>query len=226
MNLSILCVTNNKYKNTFTFIREMSALSKRLNAEFVLGLDRKEAQSAWWRDLGDKVIDLKANTLQENVSDEAVRACSRDWVLRLDDDETVSPALEAWIWQTGHEVLGFKLYAFPRVYLIQDTGHYLTNEGIFPDLQTRLGKKEKMLGVNYIHAGNPNGTGQVIPYAIEHHKLLARTYKERQQIGARYEAIRAGAGSQPQYARYNLPELFYPELIITEYANHGDFSAR
>jgi hypothetical protein len=106
-----------------------------------------------------------------------------------------------------------------------DEKHVLANPGIYPDLQTRLGRRENMLGVNYIHAGNPNGTGIVIPYAIEHHKLLVKTLEERKQIADRYESIRPGAGSLPEYARYNLPELFYEDFIVKEYRD-GDFSAR
>jgi hypothetical protein len=224
MSLSILCVTNNEHPGTTWFICRMHALASKLGAELVLGLDREKAQSAPWRSLANKAIDLTANNLQEDVLDQAISACSSEWVLRLDDDETVSLALENWL-KTGNYQTG-NLYAFPRVYLYPaDTNHFLANPGMWPDLQTRLGRKELMMGCNTVHAGNPNGTGQVVPYALEHHNLLVKTLEERRALAAHYEAIRPGAGSLPEYARYNLPEDFYPKFIVKDYDNNGNFSA-
>jgi glycosyltransferase involved in cell wall biosynthesis len=223
MSLSILCVTNYQFENAERFIKRMFFLANEVHAEMVLGLDREKAQKSGLTIYADKVVNLTANTLQEDVMDEAIRACSGDYVFRLDDDETVSPALLEWLTNDGY--LTGNLYSFPRVYLYPDEHHYLNNPGMFPDLQTRLGKKELMYGCNHIHAGNPNGAGTVIPYAIEHHKLIARSFRERNAIANHYEAIRAGAGTLPQYARYNLPELFYPELLVEDYID-GDFSAR
>ena len=225
MNLSILCVTNNAYTGTGRFIHAMRELADSLQSEFVLGLDREQAQRAEWRTLADKAIDLTADKLQEDVLDEAVTACGCDWVLRLDDDETASPALKKWLVRGAFLSGRSALYAFPRVYLWPDAQNIIVNDGMYPDLQTRLGTKKYMLGVNHVHAGNPNGTGVVVPYAIEHHKLLVRSREEREEIAARYESLRPGAGSLPQYARYNVPEKFYARLDTKEYSD-GDFSAR
>jgi hypothetical protein len=221
VNLSILCVTNNQHPCVERYVMDMSRLASSLKAEFVLGLDREKAQQSMLGIYADKKIDLTADTLQEDVLDEAINACSGDWLLRLDDDEQVSLALGHWLesydWSAGD------LYAFPRVYLYPDERHMLTNPGMWPDLQTRLGRKELMTGCTYVHAGNRNGTGQVVPYAIEHHNLLVKTLEERRALAAHYEAIRPGAGSLPEYARYNLPEDFYPEFILKEYTD-GDYS--
>jgi glycosyltransferase involved in cell wall biosynthesis len=227
--LSILCVTNNEHPHVEKFIKAMRQLATNLEAELVLGLDGEKAQSASWRHLADVSLNLKADKLQETVSDQAVAACHGDWVLRLDDDEMASPALFIWLFNLTRKTsdknnIKDTLYTFPRVYLYPDDKHYLVNDGMMPDLQTRLGKKELMYGVTYVHAGNPNGTGTVVPYAIEHHKLLVRDYKDRQKIAARYESIRPGAGSLPEYARYNLPEDFYNPLETEKYTN-GNFSA-
>jgi hypothetical protein len=219
MTISILCITNNQYEGTGDFIKKMAKFSKSIGAEFVLGLDRETAWKAPFRKLADIALDLKANTLQEDVMDEAINSCSGEWILRLDDDETVSPALGEWITNLGYLIHGSPLYTFPRVYLYPDEKHYLNNPSIFPDQQTRLGLKSLMYGVNYIHAGNPNGAGTYAPFAIEHHKLLVRSYDERLAIAERYDSIREGAGSLPDYARYNLPEKFYPELIVSDYGN-------
>ena len=224
MTLSILCITNNEYTGTGYFIERMKELSVHLNAELVLGLDREKAQTAPFRHLADVAVDVTANLLQEDVMNSVLDSCSGEWVLRLDDDETVSEALHDWLKSDGYLHAKQRLYAFPRVYLYPDTKHFITNENIYPDLQTRLGLKPLMYGFNFVHAGNPNGTGAVVPYALEHHKLLVRTLGQRREIAARYEQCRPGAGSRPEYARYNLPEDFYHELKTSNYGN-GDFSA-
>lgn len=225
MSLSILCVTNNQHQDVARHILRMHNLAVFVGAEFVLGLDRVGAKDAeFYRETANKTLELCADKLQEDVLDQAVAACSGDWVLRLDDDELVSEALEVWLSKKRYET--GNLFAFPRIYLYPDDQHYLTNPGMYPDLQTRLGRKSLMFGVNYVHAGNPNGTGTVIPYAIEHHNLLVKTRAEREAILARYESLRPGAGTVSHYARYNVPELFYQELASKEYTNHGDFSAR
>jgi hypothetical protein len=167
---------------------------------------------------------ILAEYLGAELLDQAIMACSGEWVLRLDDDEKVSESLAGWLWQKGYMKTGADLYAFPRIYLYPDAYSFLVNPGMYPDLQTRLGRKDKMFGVNSVHAGNPNGTGVVVPYALEHHKLLVRDFRERQLISERYEDCRPGAGTRPEYARYNLPELFYDELKTKPYTNLGNFA--
>jgi hypothetical protein len=226
VTLSILCVTMAE-PHARQFVVWMKYLALTIGAEFVLGLDGEVARKSSILSLANTAIDTPAHDvpLQEMVSDLCVNACHGDWILRLDDDECVSPALEKWLASKAYENGTEGTYSFPRVYLYPDASHYLTNPGIYPDLQTRLGRRENMLGVTYIHAGNPHGPGRVLPYAIEHHKLLVKDFDERKRIAARYEAIRSGAGTLPEYARYNLPEMFYPEMEYKDYVN-GDFTAR
>lgn len=224
MTLSILCITNNAHPNVTWFICHLHRAAGVLGAELVLGLDREKAQRAHWRSLANVAVDLTADQLQEDVMDEAVAACSGDWVLRLDDDEMLSPALLRWLETGAYERTNAPVYAFPRVYLWPDAAHVLVNEGMYPDLQTRLGRKACMFGVDHVHAGNRYGTGLVVPYAIEHHNLLVKTREQREAILARYESLRPGAGTIPHYARYNVPEMFYEVLQSKPYGD-GDYSA-
>jgi hypothetical protein len=224
MTLSILCITNNQHVQVTWFVCQLQRMATTLGAELVLGLDRERAQRANWRSLANVTLNLSADQLQEDVMDQAVEACSGEWVLRLDDDEQASPALVRWLQTGDYARIDARVYAFPRVYLYPDTRHILTNAGMYPDLQTRLGRKACMYGVNYVHAGNRNGTGQIVPYAIEHHNLLVKSETERRSILARYEGLRPGAGTRPEYARYNVPEMFYPALETKPYTD-GDYSA-
>lgn len=222
MNLSILCVTLAEPHAGLYLVR-MSHLARLLGAEFVIGLDGARAHQSHLGKLATKAVLLPAHDvpLQECVMDEAVSQCSGEYILRLDDDEAVSPSLQAWL--MNRKYVGGQLFSFPRVYMHPDEKHVLCNDNIYPDMQTRLGLKHLMYGITFIHAGNPNGAGTFAPFAIEHHKLLCRSYDERLAIANRYEAIREGAGSLPEYARYNLPEKFYSELQVQEYTD-GDYA--
>jgi hypothetical protein len=223
MSLSIVCVTNNEPTWAIKYIQSLRKLADSLCAELVLGLDKDKPESPF-RGIADKELNMTPNTLQDYVFDAVYKPCSGSWILRIDNDEIVSPALADWLKTDKYTQLGY-LYAFPRIYLYGDEKHFITNPGMWPDLQTRLGRKELMMGCNGIHAGNPNGTGRIVPYAIEHHTLIVKTLEERRKQAAFYEGIRKGAGTEPQWARYNLPEDFYPEFELKEYTNNGDFSA-
>lgn len=222
MSLSILCVTNAP-THAGIFIGRMKKLSTILNCEFVLGLDGARARSSSLGVFADVVVNTPEHDteLQECVLDYALDKCSGEYVLRLDDDEAVSPALEKWLY--FHNYLRGQLYSFPRVYLYPDAQHILDNEGIYPDLQTRLGLKQLMGGFNSIHCGNPHGSGTTVPYAIEHHNLIVKSYQDRQKIADRYEGIREGAGRSNTYGRYLIPEDIYDKLSFKDYFD-GDFS--
>jgi hypothetical protein len=218
--LTILCITNGE-PHAGEYIARMYAVAKRIGAQLYLGLDRGVAQAADYP--CDESIWVTCHGLQEEVADFCVSQCPPGWVLRLDDDEVISPALEAWLGYERylHERSG--LYAFPRVYQWGDETHIICNDGIYPDLQTRLGLRDMMFGYNHIHAGNPRGTGAVVKCAIEHHKLLVKDLPARMAIAKRYEAIRPGAGLSEVYGRYNTPELFYDPIQTREYTT-GDMS--
>lgn len=222
MTLSILCVTNGE-EWAGKYIQRMYDLACYLGAPLVLGLDRERAQRAGFP--CHRSINLTAHLLQEDVMDEAVAYCDTEYVLRLDDDEVASPALAGWLATENYTLIGSRVYAFPRVYMWGDEQHILSNDGIYPDLQTRLGLRNCMFGVNHVHAGNRCGTGTIVPYAIEHHSLLVKSCEKRKEIADRYESLQPGAGHSPIYARYLLPEDVYGSLVTKEYID-GDFSAR
>ena len=221
MTLSILCVTNGK-PYSGRFIEQMYADAHEIGATMVLGLDGETAQNAGYP--CDRSINLETTGVLEDVHDKAVEFCSTDWVLRVDDDERISPALLRWLKDGGYIKAKYALYAFPRVYMWDDDKHILTNDGMWPDLQTRLGLKQFMFGYTYVHAGNPNGTGAIAPYALEHHNLLVKSRSEREAIAKLYESKQPGAGTLPQYAKYNLPETFFDVIETKEYKD-GNYAA-
>lgn len=218
MDLSIVCVTNMQ-PHAAPFIAHMRMVADRLGAELVLGLDGKEAQASGIDALADVCIAVNGTGILESVLDEVLDGCNGHHVLRIDDDEKVSPALMLWL-ATGN-YRAFTLCAFPRPYLWGNETQMITD--LYPDLQTRLSTKARAGGRATIHAGSPFGTGTVIPYAIEHHKFLVRSLAEREQIAARYEQEREGAGLSYEYGRFNLPERFLPDMQLRAYTD-GDYS--
>lgn len=216
--LSIVCVTLNE-PHAARFILKMHSLATRLGAELVLGLDGVKAHVAEFRGLAHKTVNVQSAGYVESVLDEVLAACTRPFVLRLDDDEAVSPALADWLERREYP----EVAAFPRPYLWGDEQTFITD--LYPDLQTRLTRWEKAGGRRYIHQGSPYGTGTIIPYAIEHYKFLVRSLEDRKRIAAQYEAVSHGAGFSPTYGRFNLPEDHLSPIRTSHYTD-GDFSAR
>jgi hypothetical protein len=89
MSISVLVVTRGE-PHTPRFLTHASRIAQFLHAEFVIGCDRCEVRLG-----GAKVVPLDASAcpMIETVLEQAVAACEGDWILRLDDDETVSWAM-------------------------------------------------------------------------------------------------------------------------------------
>lgn len=205
--LSILCVTNLAAHAQVPLIC-MSTLADHLGAEFVVGVDgggEIPLDKGWF----DSRVDLQSNGCIESVLDQAIAACSGEYVLRLDDDERVSEAMFTWLSEGRYHDADH--WAFPRMHLWPDEEHYITSEPLWPDLQTRLSVKAKAGGRTAVHQGSPYGTGRVADVAIEHHKFLVRDLAEREALVEHYERLQPGAGSD-HFARFSVPERYSDHL--------------
>jgi hypothetical protein len=185
--LSILCVTRNELC-VQRLLEKMKKDADFIGAEFVKVVDG---------------VDVHSNGSIESVLDEAIAMCKDGWILRLDDDEEMSADLKSWFHSSPVAIPD--LFTFPRLNLWVDERHYILNENLYPDLQTRLAKKEQSGGRQVIHAGSPFGVGGIVDKPILHHKFLIRDYNERKAIAERYESIAPGAG-MGFYKVYSLPE--------------------
>lgn len=173
--LSILCVSDLKHY-AVPFIEEMDRLAHRLKAEFVLVQDGVDVHSAGYI---------------ESVLDEAIAKTKGDYILRLDDDEKVSRAMERFLaremYRRGEQ------WSFPRAHLWGNAQTMILEKYYWPDVQTRLSTRAKSGGYTKIHQGSPFGGGQ-IPFAcLEHWCYLAKTYEERLEVSRRYHRIMQGA---------------------------------
>jgi hypothetical protein len=203
VSLDILCVTKGE-EHADRFIQAMEDAALVLGAGMVVCFDGLvSVETAPWVRRHQVATD---GTI-ESVLDEAIDHCQAQFVLRLDDDERMTPAMVAWL-RTG-EWMTEPLWAFPRLNLWGDEEHFIKADPLYPDLQTRLSTREKAGGRRGVHDGSPFGTGRIAPVAIEHHKFLVRDKFDRQRIAEGYEAIRQGAGLGEHYVAFNLPEIFY-----------------
>lgn len=181
MNLSLVCVTQAK-SYALSFLRELAALSLRLNAEFVVGLHECETPPV------SALFVPVHGEFMEQMLDPVFAATSGRYILRLDDDERCSPAMIEWLveeWYLEHECWGF-----PRVHLWPDTHSSIAS--IFPDSQFRLAVREKSSRAAVLHVGPP-WPQHIARVLIEHHNFLVKTKEERRAIGANYARIQGRA---------------------------------
>lgn len=203
-SLSVLCVTKVE-PYSYPFLERLAFLADVCGAELVLMLDGPDAERrlqkrpsvlyrAWCEVTTSKGF-------IESVLDQAVAACSGDYILRLDDDEQVSPAMIEWLQRQMYFAADH--WKFPRMHMWH--GGYIVNPPLWPDHQTRLSVKSKSGGRHTIHAGSPFGGGELAPVAIEHYKFLVKSYDERKAIAELYDRVHPGYGTGGMLP-FSLPE--------------------
>jgi hypothetical protein len=211
--LSILTVT--KAENYVPqFLIAMRNLAEKANAELVIAGDGTEAMNklrAWG--LGDEeiLVSVASKGYIESVLDQAVNCCGGKYILRIDDDEFVSPEMASWI--VDEKFTEADHWKFPRVHLWEKRNQFIANAPLWPDHQTRLSIRKKSGNRNFIHAGSPYGGGRLAPVILEHAKFLVKSWQERKAIADRYDSFGVGLGSNGMLA-FNLPEDAYKHMEL------------
>jgi hypothetical protein len=175
-DLSILCVTKNE-ERAQVFLEHFRNIAMKLGAELVIAVDG---------------IDVHSPGYLEPVLDEAIALTHGTYVLRLDDDEAISPAMMAWL-----EMKSYKTqdnWAFPRVHLWKDSSTIIDESPYFPDFQVRLSKRELAGRPAVLHAASPHPC-YIAQVCIEHWTFLVKSYEERAAISKQYQDIANGLGS-------------------------------
>ena len=202
-------------------LHEQRELAQEFGAEWVLGLDGEDAlAAAFVEGFSDvaKLVAVHSDGYLESVHDHVLGACSGEYVFRLDDDESVSIELRAWLARKGYTA--HRHWRFPRQHLWGSTEQFLANAPLWPDDQTRLSARQFAGGRNTVHAASPFGRGIRGPGTILHHKFLLRDLDERIGIAARYEAIRPGAGTG-KFLAFATPELALKSLDLRPVAENA-----
>lgn len=185
-------------------LRALSALAKALpSTECIAVVDGMRELP---KDLGVRVAYTKSRGYVESVLDEALSHCWGDYILRLDDDELPSLAMQEWL-RRG-EFRAHDHWKFARIHLWPDRRSALLTPHLFPDHQTRLSVRAKSGGRYSIHAPSPFGSGVEAPVAILHLKFLVRTREQREQTAAKWHN---GA-----MTAFSLPEDVYDEVTVAD----------
>jgi hypothetical protein len=173
----------------------------------VIAADGREAAERvrFWNQYA-LIVPIASKGYLESVHDEALRACRGKYVLRLDDDERISPAMRHWLFKRTYRLAPH--WKFPRVHFWGDAQTVLLTPQLYPDWQTRLSHRNFAGGRTIIHCGSPFGGGEDAQVQIEHHKFLVRSFEDRLRIAEAYDAVMPGAGTGGMSA-FSLPERFY-----------------
>jgi hypothetical protein len=141
--------------------------------------------------------------------------CDGEWVLRLDGDELLSPALIARLPELIERRDRLQ-YWLPRRWCHPDAGHWLGERPWRHDHQLRLVRNDPATlsfpGVMHSSAV-PTAPFELLEEPMYHLDLLLRTRAEREDKAARYEALRPGlvaSGGGPQNLFY-VPERWARE---------------
>lgn len=206
-DLSLLCVTKVETYPILDLISELVVTGQSLGAEVVLVADGQpsyEHLNGYFTQLADfRIHRLHSDGYIESVLDRAVDLTSRPYVFRIDDDESLSDGLVAWLIAGAYRSAPH--WKFPRAHLWRDKQHYITNPPLWPDEQTRLSTRELSYGRSSIHCGSPFGGGELCPHPLLHHKFLVKSREEREAIVKRYDAVSPGMGTS--FALFSVPEL-------------------
>jgi len=197
MRISILTVTKCE-AYTPRFLRHFRAVADILSAEFVVAHDRCGPPDCG----ADKYVAVHSKGVIEDVLVEAHQACSGDYVLRLDDDETLSPQAILCVAELLPKKNDTNVYAFPRANLWGDERHGIFSGDLFPDPQVRLMPRNRECRTK-VHEGIMPDV--MLSGMILHHKFLLKSCDERRAIAARYEAKQHGCGTG-HYLQFSVPE--------------------
>lgn len=208
--LSVVMVTKGE-AHIWPYIRKAKALAQAIDAEFIIGLDDYQNDDFICVEKG--IVHVKSDGYLESVLDEVLKHATGKYILRLDDDESISDAMLHWL-KAGHYHAS-DVWAFPRANMWWQ-GKAITTPPLWPDLQTRLTTRSKAGGRTQIHQGSPHGTGAVAPVAILHHKFDVRSFDERLRIAAQYESVKPGCGFGATYQPYNLPERCFDTITVQD----------
>lgn len=224
--LSIACVTDRSPEQTAAAIAPLRAVA----SEIVIGLDAAlEADRAAYEAIADRVVITPTGPVEWNLA--AVHAAATEpWVLRIDTDEVVSPALVAELpaLLAKPEV---RQYAFARRWLSPDATGWYDEHPWSPDWQVRLVRRATAQFPETVHAPVPFDAPREyvradapIYHAIA--PLLSARERRRKMLG--YEiVVRRGPSTlrQPSAIAYEPERHATRPPVAVPFADRGAIDA-
>ncbi len=202
-HLSIICMTKGGDVAS-SMLEGLMAAARSLGAELIIGLDSggriKYHQEPFW-----KLVPINGDGYVESTLNQLARHANGQWVLRIDDDESIPPAMIEWL--KRREYQDHPAWAFPTAALWKDDKHFITTPPFWPDTHVRLTSWHLAADWPDEPHGKPAWvhTAQVAPVAILHHKFLIKSYDQRRAIAEKYESKMKGGGLGKRLV-YSCPE--------------------
>ncbi len=139
----------------------------------------------------------------ESALEKITSLCAGDFILRIDDDETLDGNWDKTSFQLLAACNHITQIWIPRRWLVHPGESFIASEPWFPDLQLRLFVNDpaRIAWPKLVH-GQPSISGRsILLYDrwINHYNLLDRPRGERRRICARYEALNPGTDSRKYY---------------------------
>lgn len=209
MSLSICCVTANPS-------RAASVLStlRGVADEIVVAVDVSGGEQDL-TPLGavadpDRLFQIELDTFPESAMAWMHAQCSAEWILRIDDDETLSADLLEQLPELirARDVVQYWL---ARRWLYPDAGHWLDEWPWFPDFQGRLVRNDARLWFpGLCHSSVvPTPPVRYLDSGLYHLAHLLCGREEREQKVERYLAVDPAlrvTGADPYLSSYYVPE--------------------
>lgn len=198
------------------FIERLAQFTNEMEStEFILITDGpmafSQATSLDLPTINLKIASVKSQGYLESSLNSALAYCDGDYVLRIDDDEYMSTAMEKWL--ENDSWLEHDHWEFPRAHLWDNCDSVLMMPQLFPDYQTRLSIRAKAGNRFGVHAPSPFDGIKRAPVIIEHHKFVIKDYETRRQIAAVYDNYSPGYGTGNMKV-FSLPEDAYKGQIV------------
>ena len=137
-----------------------------------------------------KVLRLKTHGCIELSLSEMAAACAGDFVLRIDDDETLGGPWDLSV----EDANDFTHFLVPRRWLTPGEDYFISSGDWFPDLQLRLFRNEPALirwpGDIHEHVVVAGAGAVLWDRWIDHHVLWQQTRAAREQKCASYRSTR------------------------------------
>lgn len=224
-DLSILCVTKAEGRGICNLLGQLAFAASELGAEFSIGADGSDAMATicrtgplWGHDF--RLFAVQSKGYVESALDDAIAHTDRHYVLRIDDDESISPAMLGWLKAGAYRTA--EHWQFSRQHMwdlcwgpYRDGDGCLMTPHLWPDYQTRLSVRDKAGGRAGVHAPSPHGGGEIAPVSIVHWKYVVRTREDRRRIAQTYDAYSPGYGTG-NMKPFSLPEEAYETMRVVE----------
>src|SRR6185369_8814529 len=94
--LTLLCVSKAE-EFSAPFLLALVETGRHLHADVVIAADGEDAYTRLAGLRGARIIQVRSAGYVESVLEEALSECHTEYVLRLDDDERISPEMTVWL---------------------------------------------------------------------------------------------------------------------------------